>query len=103
MKDVWQVFLFANAPVFPFGEHITMFHSQAGPVPTLNCTSVQQGPSGLLELQVLDEAKNRELTFLVPAMAVLTAVRLRDRPELGFGTPLLSTLAQSVQPALPES
>lgn len=79
-----------------------MFPTDQGHVPFLNCTSVQQGPGGLLELTVLDEARTRELTFLVPVQTVLTAMRLRDRPELGFA-PILSTLAQAVQPVLPES
>lgn len=98
MKDAWQVF-FSNAPMWPFGEHVLSYPAQGGPVPILNCSAVQQGPSGLIELTVLDEASKRELTFLVPAQNILTAVRLRDRPELGFGPPLLASLAQSVAPA----
>lgn len=103
MKDLWQVFFFNGAPIWQYAEHIRTHQTDQGPVAFVNCTSVQQGPGGLLELQVLDESKTRELTFLVPAQAVLTAIRLRDRPELGFAPPLLSTLAQAVQPVLPKT
>ncbi|MBI2725421.1 MAG: hypothetical protein HYX42_04145 [Polaromonas sp.] len=103
MKDTWQVFFFTNVPVWQYGAHITMFPTDSGPVPVLHCTSVMQGIAGLLELTVLDEAKNLELTYLVPAPNVLTAIRLRTKQDLGFSPPLLSTLVQPETPVLPGS
>lgn len=98
MKDTWQVFFFTNVPVWQYGGHITMFQTEGGPVPMLRCTSVMQGIAGMLELVVVDESKNLELTYLVPAVNVLSAIRLREKLEAGFSPPLLSTLVPAAPP-----